>query len=65
MCCVDNEKGKLGIREGIVLPDTQVIRGLDARAVSLVRYGTGFIFWSKEELRNLNRKTRKLLSVYR
>ena len=38
---------------------------INARAVSLIRYGTGIINWSKEELRNLDRKTRKLLSVYK
>ena len=110
------KRGKLCTCEGIVLPDKQVIRGLEeddgykylgileaddmkhsdmkealskeylrrirkilksklnsgnlgsainARAVSLIRYGAGIICWSKEELRNLDRKTRKLLSVYR
>ena len=38
---------------------------INARAVSLIRYGAGIICWSKKELRNLDRKTRKLLSVYR
>ena len=38
---------------------------INARAVSLIRYGAGIIYRSKEELRNLDRKTRKLLSVYR
>ena len=33
------------------------------RAVSLIRYGAGIINWSTEELRTLDRKTRKLLTI--
>ena len=42
-----------------------LVSAINARAVSLIRYGAGIIYWSKEELRNLDSKTRKLLSVYR
>ena len=42
-----------------------LVCAINARAVSLIRYGAGIFYWSKEELRNLDRKTRKLLSIYR
>ena len=38
---------------------------INSRAVSLIRYGAGIIKWIKEELRALERKTRKLLTIYR
>ena len=110
------KRGKACACEGIVLPDAQVIKGLEdgdvyrylgvmeaddvkhnemkqsiskeylgrirkilksklnggnivsvinSRAVSLARYGAGIIRWSKDELRALDRKTRKLLTIYR
>ena len=116
MCCTIMKRGKACVWEGIVLPDAQVIRGLEggdgyrylggleaddakhnemkqpiskeylrrirkilksklnggnivsaihSRAVLLVRYGAGIIRWSKDELRTLDRKTRKLLKIYR
>lgn len=33
--------------------------------MSLVRSGAGIIEWSKEELRQIDGKTRKLLTIYR
>ena len=34
-------------------------------AVVAIRYSAGVIMWTKEELQNLDRKTRKLLTIYR
>ena len=42
-----------------------VVSAINSRAVSLIRHGAGIIKWSKEELRALDRKTRKLLTIYR
>ena len=36
---------------------------INSTAVSLVRYGAGIIRWSKDELRALDRKTRKMLTI--
>ena len=33
-------------------------------AVSVLRYGAGIINWSKEELENMDRKTRKRMTIY-
>ena len=41
-----------------------VIKAINSRAVSLVRYGAGIIDWAKDELRQIDRKTRKLLTIY-
>ena len=38
---------------------------MTAKAVSIIRYGAGTIKWTKEELRKLDRKTRRLLTINR
>ena len=40
-----------------------IIRVINSRAVSIICYGAGIINWTKEELRNIDRKTRKLLTT--
>ena len=30
----------------------------------MIRYGVGIIFWKKDKLEEIDRKTRKLLSIY-
>ena len=40
------------------------IKGINSWAVSLLRYGGGLISWKKEELQKLDRKTRKLMTMY-
>lgn len=42
-----------------------VIMAINSRAVSTIRYGAGIIEWTKEELQGIDRKTRKLLTIYR
>ena len=42
-----------------------IISAINSRAVSLIRYGAGIIKWTREELRIMDRKTRKLLTTYR
>ena len=39
------------------------MRVINSRAVSIICYGAGIINWTKEELRNIDRKTRKLLTT--
>ena len=40
------------------------ISAINSRAVSIVRYGAGIISWAKMELEELDRKTRKLMTMY-
>ena len=40
-----------------------VMRATNSRAVSIIRYGAGIINWTKEELRKMDRETRKLLTI--
>ena len=42
-----------------------IISAINSRAVSIVRYGAGVIKWTKMELEQMDRKTRKLMTVYR
>ena len=37
---------------------------INSRAVSIVRYGAGIISWTKMELEELDRRTRKLMTMY-
>ena len=41
------------------------IKAINTRAVSIVRYGAGIIDWTKAELQHMDRKTRKLMTIYR
>ena len=41
------------------------IKAINSRAVAVVRYGAGLIKWTKDGLRNIDRKTRKLMTLYR
>ena len=41
-----------------------VINAINTRAVAIIRYGAGIIKWTKEELRNIDRKTRKLMNMH-
>ena len=36
---------------------------INSRAVSIVRYGAGIISWTKMELEELDRRTRKLMTI--
>ena len=38
-----------------------IILAINSRAVSIVRYGAGIISWTKMELKELDRRTRKLI----
>ena len=40
-----------------------IINAINSRAAAVIRYGGGIIKWTKEELRNIDRRTRKLLSM--
>ena len=41
-----------------------IISAINSRAVSIVRYGAGIINWTKMEFEELERKTRKLMTIY-
>ena len=41
-----------------------IISAINSRVVSIVRYGAGIIKWRKNELEELDRKTRKLMAMY-
>ena len=41
-----------------------IIQAINARAVSIIRYGAGIISWRVDELKAVDRKTRKLLTIY-
>ena len=47
------------------LNGSNVINAINTRAVAIIRYGAGIIKWTKEELRNVDRKTRKLMNMHR
>ena len=41
-----------------------IILAFNSRAVSIIRYGAGIISWTKMELQELDRITRKLMTMY-
>ena len=41
-----------------------IVKAVNLRAVSIVRYGAGIIDWKKDELKEMDRKTRKLFTIY-
>ena len=41
-----------------------VVAAINSSAVSAVRYGSGIIEWTKQELQSLDRKTRKMVTMY-
>ena len=42
-----------------------IFSAINSRAVAVVRYSAGGVHWRKDELQKINRKTRKLLAIYR
>ena len=42
-----------------------VILAINSRAVSVIRNGAGIVDWTKNEIQEMDRKTRKLLTIYR
>ena len=46
------------------LNDGNLVRGVNAWAVSLLRYSAAFVSWRKSELQAIDRKTRKLFTIY-
>ena len=41
-----------------------IITAINSWAVSVIRYGAGIVNWTKAELQQMDRKTRKLLTMY-
>ena len=46
------------------LNSKNIITAINARAVSIIKYSAGIVEWRKDELQSLDRKTRKLLTMY-
>ena len=42
----------------------ELVRGVNTWAVSLLRYSAAFVSWEKSELQAIDRKTRKLFTIY-
>ena len=42
-----------------------VVAAINSRAVAVIRYGAGLIKWTKDELRTIDRKTRKIMTMHR
>ena len=42
-----------------------VIQAINSRVVSVIRYGVGIVDWTKNELREMDRKSRKSSTIYR
>ena len=38
-----------------------IVKAINSRAIAVVRHGAGIMKWTKEELREMDRKTRKIL----
>ena len=47
------------------LNDGNTIKAINSRAVSIIQYGAGIVDWTKEELQEMDWKTRKLLTINR
>ena len=41
------------------------ILAINVRAVSIIRYGAGIINWTQEELKCIDKKSRRMLTMYR
>lgn len=54
-------KLKLVLRSKLI--DKNKISGINSWAVAVIRYGVGIIGWSMEELRSLDRATRKIMTT--
>ena len=49
---------------GSKLNGGNITTAINSWAVSVIRYGAGIIDWTKAELQQMDRKTRKLLTMY-
>ena len=52
------------IRKVLKFNGGNLVRGVNTWAVSLLRYSAAFVSWRKSELQALDRKTRKLFTIY-
>ena len=56
------ERGKVIRTHGIRLPDG--IPAVNNQAVSIMRYGAGILKWNTDELKGLDRRTRKFMTMH-
>jgi len=71
---IKHEKMKVNIEEEYIRRLTKLLksklnsgnlfRAINTWAVSLYRYGAGIVEWTQEELRKIDRRTRKLITMY-
>ena len=47
------------------LPSRNLIKGINTWAVPLVRYSGPFLKWTREELKQMDQRTRKLMTMYK
>ena len=47
------------------LNGVNTIRAINSQAVSLVKYSAGILKWTKDELKVMDRKTRKIVTMQR
>ena len=43
----------------------KLIKGISTRSVSLIRYSGPFLKWTKEEFKQMNKRTRKLMTMHK
>ena len=41
-----------------------IVKAINSWTVSVIRYSAGVVDWKSSELRNMDRKTRKVLNMY-
>ena len=42
-----------------------LLKSINSRAVAVISYGAGIIKWTKEKLKTIDRKTRKMMAMRR
>ena len=47
------------------LSSRNLIKGINNRAISLVRYSAPFLMWTREELKQMDQRTRKLMTMHK
>ena len=64
---MEEKAGKEYLRRTRKLPETKIcsrnlIKGINTSVISLIRYSGSFLYWTREELREMDHITRILLT---